>query len=60
MASPSAPARFDRRPGPAAGYGIVGAGAVLGIMGVIRQSVSLFLAGMVLFSTALTSNLLAR
>ena len=52
--------RFGRRPGLAAGYGIAVAGAVLGIIGVIQQSFSLFLAGMVLFGTAQTSNLLAR
>src|SRR5262249_54947910 len=49
-----------RRPGLTAGYGIAVAGAVLGIIGVIQQSFSLFLAGMVLFGTAQTSNLLAR
>jgi MFS family permease len=52
--------RFGRRPGLATGYAVAVAGAVLGIVGVVQQSFGLFLAGMVLFGTANTSNLLAR
>ena len=52
--------RFGRRPGLTLGYIIAVAGAMLGIVGVIGQSFLLFLAGMVLFGTAQTSNLLAR
>jgi MFS family permease len=53
-------ARVGRRPGLALGYTLAVTGAVLGIAGVVRGSFSLFLAGMVLFGTAQTSNLLAR
>ena len=52
--------RFGRRPGLTAGYTIAVAGAALGIAGVMASSFSLFLAGMALFGTANTSNLLAR
>ena len=52
--------RFGRRPGLTAGYTIAVAGAGLGIAGVMASSFSLFLAGMALFGTANTSNLLAR
>jgi MFS family permease len=52
--------RFGRRPGLTLGYAVAVAGAVLGIVGVIGQSFLVFLAGMVLFGTAQTSNFLAR
>jgi MFS family permease len=52
--------RFGRRPGLATGYAVAVGGAILGIVGVVQQSFALFLAGMVLFGTANTSNLLAR
>ena len=52
--------RFGRRPGLTLGYTVAVAGAILGIVGVIGQSFLVFLAGMVLFGTAQTSNLLAR
>jgi MFS family permease len=52
--------RFGRRPGLTAGYTIAVAGAALGIVGVMASSFSVFLAGMALFGTANTSNLLAR
>ena len=53
-------ARFGRRPGLAVGYSLAVVGAALGMLGVGQQSFALFLAGMVLFGTAQTSNLLAR
>src|SRR2546428_10404693 len=53
-------ARFGRRPGLALGYSLAVVGAALGILGVGQQSFALFLAGMALFGTAQTSNLLAR
>src|SRR5467141_4031595 len=53
-------ARFGRRPGLAVGYALAVVGAALGMVGVVQQSFSLFLAGMALFGTAQTSNLLAR
>jgi MFS family permease len=52
--------RFGRRPGLTFGYVLAVAGAVLGIAGVMASSFTIFLAGMVLFGTAQTSNLLAR
>jgi MFS family permease len=53
-------ARTGRRLGLAVGYSLAVAGAVLGMIGVAHQSFVLFLAGMALFGTAQTSNLLAR
>ena len=53
-------ARFGRRPGLAVGYSLAVGGAALGMVGVAQQSFALFLAGMALFGTAQTSNLLAR
>src|SRR2546428_9816990 len=53
-------ARFGRRPGLALGYSLPVVGAALGILRVGPQSFALFLAGMALFGTAQTSNLLAR
>ena len=53
-------ARFGRRPGLTVGYSLAVAGAVLGMVGVVRQSFAVFLGGMALFGTAQTSNLLAR
>jgi len=52
--------RFGRRPGLTLGYVLAVAGAALGIAGVMAPSFAIFLAGMVLFGTAQTSNLLAR
>jgi len=52
--------RFGRRPGLTLGYTVGVAGAILGIVGVVGESFLVFLAGMVLFGTAQTSNLLAR
>jgi MFS family permease len=52
--------RFGRRPGLTLGYVLAVAGAMLGIAGVMAPSFTIFLAGMVLFGTAQTSNLLAR
>ena len=52
--------RFGRRPGLTMGYALAVAGAVLGIVGVTHASFAIFLAGMALFGTAQTSNLLAR
>jgi MFS family permease len=51
---------FGRRPGLTMGYALAVAGALLGIVGVMHGSFPVFLAGMVLFGTAQTSNLLAR
>jgi MFS family permease len=53
-------ARFGRRPGLTVGYSLAVAGAALGMVGVVQQSFAVFLAGMALFGTAQTSNLLAR
>ena len=53
-------ARTGRRLGLAVGYSLAVAGAALGMVGVAQQSFVLFLAGMALFGTAQTSNLLAR
>ena len=53
-------ARFGRRPGLTVGYSLAVAGAALGMVGVVHQSFAVFLAGMALFGTAQTSNLLAR
>ncbi|PYO21144.1 MAG: hypothetical protein DMD85_15190 [Candidatus Rokuibacteriota bacterium] len=53
-------ARTGRRLGLAVGYSLAVAGAALGMVGVVQQSFVLFLAGMALFGTAQTSNLLAR
>jgi MFS family permease len=53
-------ARSGRRPGLALGYGLAGAGAVLGMVGVMVGSFAVMLAGMALFGVASTSNLLAR
>ena len=53
-------ARFGRRPGLVLGYSIAVAGALLGMVGVMQRSFAVFLAGMALFGTAQTSNLLAR
>ena len=49
-----------RRPGLTLGYSLAVAGALLAMVGVVRQSFAVFLAGMALFGTAQTSNLLAR
>ncbi|HEY3099009.1 MAG TPA: MFS transporter [Methylomirabilota bacterium] len=53
-------ARTGRRLGLAVGYALAVAGAALGMVGVVHQSFVVFLAGMALFGTAQTSNLLAR
>jgi len=53
-------ARLGRRPGLVLGYSIAVAGALLGMLGVVERSFAVFLAGMALFGTAQTSNLLAR
>ena len=53
-------ARTGRRLGLAVGYALAVAGAALGMIGVVQQSFVVFLAGMALFGTAQTSNLLAR
>ena len=53
-------ARLGRRPGLTLGYALAVAGAILGMLGVVRQSFAVFLAGMALFGVAQTSNLLAR
>jgi MFS family permease len=53
-------ARLGRRPGLSLGYAVAVVGAGLGIVGVVQSSFALFLAGMALFGTANTSNLLAR
>jgi MFS family permease len=54
-------ARFGRRrPGLTLGYSLAVVGALLAMVGVVRQSFAVFLAGMALFGTAQTSNLLAR
>src|SRR5881296_2416988 len=53
-------ARFGRRPCLTVGYSLAVAGAALGMVGVVHQSFAVFLAGMALFGTAQTSNLLAR
>ena len=53
-------ARTGRRPGLALGYGLAGAGSVLGMFGVIGGSFAVMLAGMALFGVGSTSNLLAR
>jgi MFS family permease len=53
-------ARTGRRLGLAVGYSLAVGGAVLGMVGVVHQSFAIFLAGMALFGTAQTSNLLAR
>src|SRR5437773_4273224 len=53
-------ARTGRRLGLAVGYSLAVAGAALGMVGVVQQSFVLFLAGMALFGTAQTSNLLSR
>jgi MFS family permease len=52
--------RYGRRNGLALGYTLAVMGAALGIGGMIVRSFTLFLAGMALFGTAGTSNLLAR
>lgn len=52
--------RFGRRPGLTLGYTLAIVGAALGMAGVVQRSFALFLAGMALFGTAHTSNLLAR
>jgi MFS family permease len=53
-------ARTGRRPGLALGYGLAGAGSVLGMFGVIGGNFAVMLAGMALFGVGSTSNLLAR
>ena len=53
-------ARTGRRLGLAVGYSLAVGGAVLGMVGVVHQSFAIFLAGMAMFGTAQTSNLLAR
>jgi MFS family permease len=53
-------ARYGRRPGLTVGYSLAVVGAGLGMVGVTQRSFALLLAGMALFGTASTSNLLAR